>query len=136
MCQFIQCLHTAQDTGLRLVRLPEERTTGQGCIPDGRNISYQCTVNDTSFIGSTIWRGTAFECPGSGDHINLLHSQFNQSEMTGLPLCGTLRTTSLKVNGSIYVSQLSLTATTELNGTTISCSFGALTEEDTITVGG
>ena len=116
------------------MRLPEEKIIGLGCIPEGSNISYQCTVVDTSSIGSTVWSGSAFQCPDSSDQINLLHSQF--SEVGGLPSCGTLQTTSLRVNGSNYVSQLSLTATTELNGTTISCSFGNLAVDIVITVGG
>ena len=118
------------------MRLPEEETTGLGCIPEGRNVTYQCTVNDTSSVGSTVWSGSAFQCPDNSNQINLLHNQFDEKSGV-LPSCGTLRTTSLRVNeGSNYVSQLSLTATTELNGTTISCSFGNSAEEDAITLGG
>ena len=118
------------------MRLPEDRITGLGCIPERMNVSYQCTVVDTSSIGSTVWSGSAFQCPDSSNQINLQHGQFSELEMGGLPSCGTFRITSLRVNGSTYVSQLSLTATTELNGTTISCSFGNLAKEDVITVGG
>ena len=130
-------MHIAQGTKPTLV-LPEERTTGLGCITEGRNISYQCTVTDTSNppIRSTVWSGSAFRCPGSANEINLPHGQFDELKMSGLPSCGALRTTSLKVNGSNYESQLSLTAAFALNGTTISCSLGSLTEEDTIIVGG
>ena len=126
--------HIAQSTRPKLV-LPEERTTGLGCIPERKNISYQCKVNDTTnrLTGSTIWSGSAFHCPLHSNQINLLHSQF--SEMRSV-LCGTLMARLVREDGSCYESQLSLTATTELNGTTISCSFGPLNESDSIVVGG
>ena len=136
MCFYFQFLHIAQSTEPELVRLPEERINELGCIPEGRNVSYQCTVVDPSSIGSTVWSGSAFQCPVSANQINLPHGQFSELEMMGSPSCGTLRTTSLNVNGSNYISQLSLTATPELNGTGISCSFGNLAKEDVITVGG
>ena len=117
--------------------LPEERTTGLGCIPVGRNISYQCTVNDTSdpLIGSTVWSGSAFHCPRTSNQISLLHIQFEDMKPGS---CGTLRATALKVSGSNYVSQLNLTATNELNGKTLVCSLGgwAVIGSDNISVGG
>ena len=59
--------------------LPEERTTGLGCTPEGRTVSYQCTVTDPTNppIGSTIWRGSAFSsCLESSLQIALVHSLY------------------------------------------------------------
>ena len=56
--------------------LPEERTTGLGCIPElGRTVSYQCTVVDSSNppIDVAIWIGNAISCP---EGVLLLHMRF------------------------------------------------------------
>ena len=115
---------------------PEERTTGLGCIPERRNVSYQCTVTDTTNppIGSTTWSGSAFQCPSIANQISLPHSQFSSRVSS---TCGSLRATALETNGSNYVSQLSLTATSLLNGTTLSCSLSD-TEivSDVLVIGG
>ena len=87
-------------------------------------------------IGITIWMGSAFlnQCPENSDQITFSPSQF--TEMMTV-FCGTLKATPLYINGSNYVSQLSLRATTKLNGTTLSCSLGPRTiGDDVITVGG
>ena len=120
--------------------LPQERTTGLGCIPEGRTVSYQCTVTDPTNppIGSTIWSGSAFQdqCPSASNQINIPHSQFN--EMRTLS-CGTLMGRAVEVDGSNFVSQLNLTASIELRGTTLLCSLGGLSSTvrmDNISVGG
>ena len=118
--------------------LPQERTTGLGCIPEGRNVSYQCTVTDTTNppIGSTVWGGDAFQCPSTANQIRLPHSQFNSP----VPLtCGSFSARAVGVDGINYVSQLSLTAASELNGTTLFCSLSDTEEEtvsDVLTIGG
>ena len=135
LSQFALCVCIVQ--GNPDLELPEERTTGLGCIPEGSTVSYQCTVSDTSnpLIGSTLWNGTAFHCPLSSNQINLPHIQFTNMLTAS---CGTLTATSLKVIGNNYVSQLSLTATMELNGRTLLCSLGglAIIGSDVIPVGG
>ena len=117
--------------------LPQERTTGLGCIPEGRSVSYQCTVSDPTNppIGSTVWRSDALLCPGTSNRISLSHYQFTELE---IPSCGPLRAKALGVNGTNYLSQLNLTGTTDLNGTTLSCLLSDLTKigSDIITVGG
>ena len=44
-----------------------------GCVCPGKELRLECTV-----VGgfATIWRGTAFDCPGHGDEIDLHHSRF------------------------------------------------------------
>ena len=130
-------LHAAYSQTTQGLVLPEERTTGLGCIQVGRNVSYQCTVTDTSNppIASTVWSGSAFQCPSTSNRISLSHSQFiSMSTST----CGSLMAMALEVNGTNYVSQLILTATTELNGTTISCFLSGVTEigSDELIIGG
>ena len=92
-----------------------ERTSELGCIPVGRNISYQCTV-DGGIL--TLWIGSAFTCPTAS--ITLLHSLFTQTGGVS-DSCSDLTAMSVGVNGTEYTSRLTLTATAELNGKTINC---------------
>ena len=118
--------------------LPEERTIGQGCITAGKNISYQCTVTDPTEppIGLTIWSGSAFKCSGTSNKILLQHFRFLELMPTS---CGSLSAMALEVDGNSYLSQLSFTAFTELNGKNISCSLSddmTVIGSDTLIVGG
>ena len=115
--------------------LPKERTSGLGCIPEGRTVSYQCTVVDSSNppIDVTIWIGSAISC---SEGI-LLHMRFRP----GMNItCGPLTVMSVGVSGTEYTSRLTLTATTELNGAMINCTLSTsngdvLIGSDTIKVG-
>ena len=141
LAKYIQALATSSVIisvqALPRLVLPEERTTGLGCVPEGRTVSYQCTVTDTSNppVASTVWGGSAFQCPSTSNQIRLPHSQFN-SLVTST--CGSLRARAVGVNGSDFVSQLSLTATSELNGTTLTCSLSDTVESvsDILAIGG
>ena len=115
--------------------LPKERTTGVGCIPEGRIVSYQCTIIDTFGIAATIWRGSAFSCLESSSQIVLVHSQYESGLLSE---CGNLTAMNVGINGTEYISRLTLTATTELNGTVISCTLSnvVLIGSDTLSVGG
>ncbi len=98
--------------------LPVERTTGLGCIPEGRTVSYECTVTDD---GSriTLWRGSAFNCPSSSSVISLAHSLFEPNGVRGS--CSGLSAMSVGVSGDNYTSRLTLTATAGLNEMTVEC---------------
>ena len=127
-------INTAQATpGLVL---PEVRTTGLGCIPEGRTVSYQYTVTDSTNppIGSTVWRGSAFNCSYSSG-ISLLHSQFGSGVSAW---CGDLIAMSVGVSGTEYTSRLTLNSTTELNEKMINCTFSSivLIGYDIIKIGG
>ena len=115
--------------------LPQERTTGLGCIPSGRTVIYKCTVTDpsNSALGSTVWSGSAFRCPTKSNRIMLAHSHFSETAE-----CGGLQVEALTAAGNNYVSQLNLTATTELNIKNISCSLSGLTlvGSDILLIGG
>ncbi len=125
------CTITVQATWV----LPVERTTGLGCIPVDRTVSYECTVDDDG-RSSTIWRGSAFNCTSSASTISLSHALFSGSEVT-IP-CGDLSAMSVGVSGSNYTSRLTLTATTALNGRTVECtrSLSDIFGNDTIRIGG
>ena len=49
------------------------------CVCPGSELRLECTV-----IGgvTTVWRGTAFDCIGQGDQIELRHSQFDGGRAT------------------------------------------------------
>ena len=116
--------------------LPEERTTGLGCIPDGTTVNYECTVMDSDGIGSTRWVGSAFSCSGSPPNIiNLIHSDYVSGTND---ICGDLSATSVSVVGTNYTSRLTVTANTGLDGTMINCTISGVVLEgsDTIRVGG
>ena len=114
-------IDTAQATPVLVP--PQERTTGLGCIPEGRTVSYQCTVTDTSNppIGTTVWGGSAGTCPGRYDEITLRHSAYGTNE-GAKGTCGNLSALSVNVSGSFYTSELTLTPTFMMNGSVISCS--------------
>ena len=124
------------DAGQAVFILPEERTTGLGCIPDGTTVNYECTVMDSLGIGTTVWRGSAFGCSGSPPNaISLIHSGYvNGTSAT----CGDLSAVSVGVDGTNYTSGLTVTANTGLDGTMIDCTISTVVVEgsDTIRVGG
>ena len=88
------------NAGQAIFILPEERTTGLGCILDGTTVNYECTVMDSAVtpIGSTTWRGSAFSCSGSPPNaISLIHSGYvNGTSAT----CGDLSAMSVGVDGT------------------------------------
>ena len=138
-CQVINCkLIVTVHTKSELV-LPQERTTGLRCIPEGRNVSYQCTVIDASdpLIGSTVWLGNALDCPSSSSQISLQHSQFKSGSRM---ICGASFASFTEKNITLmeYTSVLNLTAAKELDGKMINCSLSGslLIGSDTIRVGG
>ncbi len=98
--------------------LPVERTTRLGCIPEGSTVSYECTVNDDDGERSTLWRGSAFNCPNPS-RINLVHSEYKPNGAS--ETCGNLSAVIVGVSGNNFTSILTLIATIGLNGMTIEC---------------
>ena len=118
--------------------LPLERTNGSSCVPEGDTVVYQCIVTDITMGGlSTIWHGTAFNCSDIGNEIALLHINFGMS-ITMSCSNGALIGEGVESNSNDYLSQLSVTANSDLNGTTIECAQSSSTfiGNDTILVGG
>ena len=70
--------------------------------------------------GSTIWRGSAFNC--AGDAITLIHQNFIDGTIRG---CndGDIVGQSVGVDGEFYTSQLNVTISAGLNSKTVVCYF-------------
>ena len=77
---------------------------------------YECTV---SGVGATIWRGEAFDCPGTNKEIQLLHGTNSIRECNGGNITGSL--TSTQPNERFHTSQLRVRVGPDTNGTTIVC---------------
>ena len=86
----------------------------------GDLLTYECNATGGSNIGATIWTGTAFNCPSSGNEIILLHVHINRTYMY---TCnnGAIVARSLSVEGNNYTSQLNVTITPDTAGKTIKC---------------
>ena len=95
----------------------------------GEVVNYTCTVVDTSGnppIGSSLWRGTAFNCPGSANRISLSHSLFNTSGVSGTCNNGAITAESVGVVDNCYTSRLMLTVSVGLNETTVECTLSGV----------
>ena len=95
----------------------------------GEVVNYTCTVVDTSNppIGSTFWRGTAFDCPGSANGIPLSHSSFNTSGgASGTCTNGAITAETVRVVDNCYTSRLMVTVSSALNGTTVECTLSGV----------
>ena len=137
-CYFSHIVLTAQAIP-QLLR-PKERTTGLGCIPEGETVNYQCTVTDTTNPPqlSTVWRGSAFNCPPSTPEMTLRHNGYSGSGVRDT--CGSLTAMSISGDNTTneYTSNLTLKAATGLNGKMIECTLNGAgsAASDTILVGG
>ena len=71
----------------------------------------------------TKWTGTAFNCPLDGNELLLRHSQFNKSGGTVKEYNnGEIMARSMPVvEDNCYTSELSVRASSALNGGTIRC---------------
>ena len=124
------------NAGQAVFILPEERTTGLGCIPDGTTVNYECTVRDSDGSRVTVWQGSAFNCSGSPPNaITLLHTGYTTGTSA---TCGDLSAMSVGVDSTNYTSILTVTANTGLDGTLINCTRSTVLLEgyDAIRVGG
>ena len=105
-------------------------TPVSSCICPGYEATFECTVSGGT---TTSWQGTALrECPG--ESITIRHSQFSL-ELVRNDSCSnfgkvTVRSVSFGSNNGFYTSQLTLTISETLNGTTIE----RTNESDTNTV--
>ena len=118
------------------LELPTERETGLGCISEGRNVSYQCTIQNDG-LANTVWQGSAFTCPSSSNSITLPHSDYSMP-LGVMGTCGDLSAMSVSfTDGVEYTSRLTFTATAALNGTVIECTLSRrAVGNDIIKIGG
>ena len=102
------------------------------CTCSAYTLTYECTVISGSG-GSTIWQGTAFNCVGSTNEIDLLHNRF-ESDRNILKTCNnkTIVVQGLRIDGNCYTSQLNVTVSPNKIGDTIECAHDNNGTTDTI----
>ena len=84
------------------------------CVCSGQTLMFECNVTG---VGSTIWRGSAFNCPLR--EIVLRHNQFVDSK--GTCSDGAIVAQGASVNDNCYTSRLNVTLSSSLNGESIVC---------------
>ena len=108
-------------------RLRNEMTTKSGCTCLGYPQTYVCAVIGEP-EGITVWQGSAFNCT-SGE-ISLFHDRYESDEgafgdcNNGDIVGRSLRVNSIDNNNSTvmsYVSQLSVTVSSNIIGKSIEC---------------
>ena len=77
-------------------------------------------------IGSSVWRGSAFDCPGVSNVILLGHSLFSTSGVSGTCTNGAITAESVNVVDNCYTSRLMVTVSSGLNGTTVECTLSGV----------
>ena len=110
------CLHQSFSI-IEASELRVNRTNGVHACP-GRILMFECIVNGTS-ADSTVWRGTAF----SDCEIILLHNRFGNKPEGTTRTCSNSDITgwSVRIEGSLYVSQLEITIDLETVGKSVVC---------------
>ena len=91
-----------------------------GCACLGHPLIFQCS---TVGGGTTVWQGSAFNCPLSSDEIHLLHSQFQSRNAVGNCNGGAIIGQALRIEEpDCFVSQLTITnITMSFNGKRVEC---------------
>ena len=86
------------------------------CTCEGYYQVYECRITGS---GATIWRGTAFECSSSSNEIVLTQD----SPGMQLKMCndGAITGRIIRTENNTIVSQLTVSVSAEIIGTTISC---------------
>lgn len=83
----------------------------------GHQLLYECTTVGT---GTTVWKGSAFQCPDDGNSALLSHRDFS-SGTTDTCNRGAIMGQSVRVVNNCYVSRLYVTIDASMNGQTIQC---------------
>ena len=101
------------------------------CPPEiVHNFTYECT---TFGIGTTLWRGTAFNCAGQGNEITLRHSLFAQERGT-TDFCnsGNITGFSLRAHNNFYTSRIIVLFSSNLIGRSVQCVYDSGSTEEVI----
>ena len=104
------------------------------CVCPGHELMLECTVVGA---GSTVWWGSAFDCPASANEISLRHSKFGSGTSQGCNgIIGRSINTTSDSDGIKYISQLivQLDENDTLEGRTVECVHFNLTHEIVIGV--
>ena len=79
---------------------------------------------------TTVWKGSAFDCPSTGSQVANRLSLYQKSDRVINPnasgSCGRLSavTTNVSTDENCYTSVLTIPAVRRLNGTTVICADG------------
>jgi hypothetical protein len=84
------------------------------CSCIGDTLTFQCTVMSGL---RTIWRGSAFNCPSSGNEISLLNSYIDDGTCNNEMIVGRV----IRREETNYTSQLNVTLSSDLIGEIIEC---------------
>ena len=116
-CEWDLCTNKSQITVHILIIYIAQLHYLSNCICPGYVITYECTVFGD---GYTVWRGSAFDCPLSGNEILLSHNNFEDGT-TRICNNGAIVGRSVRIMDNYYTSQLAVSFTTRLDGRTIEC---------------
>lgn len=80
------------------------------CIENSLSLVVTCTVTGE---GTTVWEGSALDCPQSDDIITLIHREFNNVSEKPPVTCnnGAILASAIGVDGINYTSQLNVSVT-------------------------
>ena len=93
-----------------------ELVTINKCTCEGYVQVYECRITGS---GATVWTGTAFDC--SSNEIIILHTSSN----AGVEIAcndGAIVGELIRAENNTYVSQLTVSVSAQMVGTSISCS--------------
>ena len=89
------------------------------CVCLGEALVFECSVIDSQ-AGSTVYKGSSFDCANSNNDIVLLHSRF--SSTNGTCNNGAIIARSLRMESNYsYTSRLYVTNNYDILGENISC---------------
>ena len=85
------------------------------CTCEGYDQVYECRIAGN---GAAVWRGSAFNCPATGNEIFFLHSSSGiEKTCNDGAIIGRL----VRTENNIYISQLTVSVSAEMIGKNISC---------------
>ena len=115
------CVYTGSESTCNFITL----TNTKECYCPGDTLIYECSIAGG---GVTVWKGTAFDCHDQRNEVSFLHSRFNGSlRCSGADRELVART--LSVESNCYSSQLNVTVSSNLNGTSVKCVYDNGTDE-------
>jgi hypothetical protein len=85
------------------------------CTCEGYDQVYECRVTGS---GATVWRGSAFNCPATGNEISFFHiSSGIEATCNGGAIVGHI----IRADNNTYISQLTVSVSAEMIGMNVSC---------------
>ena len=104
---------------------------GTQCACADNGLIYNCNVVGGT---TTLWSGTAFNCPTENSVILLRHSQFAKLNNQAFGICnnGDIVGYGIRAANNCYTSQLNVTVRESFNNKTVQCAF--ISSEGTSTI--